>query len=56
MRRARGPRSSCSRLSWFGAYYIRSKMGYIYEWTDGRLGSPKTVKVEQTVPVGRTGS
>jgi hypothetical protein len=37
------------------AYSVLSRMGYIYEWTDGRLGSPRTAKVEKaadtTVPV-----
>jgi hypothetical protein len=34
-------------LLWI-AYAVLNKMGYIYEWTDGRLGAPKPVKVEKT--------
>jgi hypothetical protein len=29
------------------AYAILNKMGYIYEWTNGRLGELRPVKVEQ---------
>jgi len=32
------------------AYYILSRMGYIYEWTDGRLGSLRPAKTQQTAP------
>jgi hypothetical protein len=31
------------------AYCILNKMGYIYDWTNGRLGEPRPVKVEQPV-------
>ena len=33
------------------AYAVLNKMGYIYDWTKGRLGDPKPVKVEQVAPV-----
>jgi hypothetical protein len=32
------------------AYCILNKMGYIYEWTNGRLGEPRPVKLEQQTP------
>ena len=31
----------------WAAYAVLNKMGYIHEWTQGRLGSPKAVTVEQ---------
>ena len=33
------------------AYCLLNKMGYIYEWTDGRLGDPKPVKACAPAPV-----
>jgi hypothetical protein len=32
----------------WAAYAVLNKMGYIHDWTKGRLGDPKAVKVEQT--------
>jgi hypothetical protein len=34
------------------AYCILNKMGYIYEWTNGRLGEPRPMKVELSAPSG----
>ena len=33
------------------AYCVLEKMGYIYDWTNGRLGNPRPVKVEVPVKV-----
>ncbi len=33
------------------AYLILNKMGFIYEWTDGRLGDPKPVRIEKAPAV-----
>ena len=32
------------------AYVALNKMGYIYDWTNGRLGDPKPLKVEKAAP------
>ena len=32
------------------AYVVLNKMGFIYDWTNGTLGSPKAAKVEQAAP------
>ena len=32
------------------AYLVLSKLGYIYEWSHGRLGDPKSVRVEKSPP------
>jgi len=32
------------------AYVALNKMGYIYDWTNGRLGDPKPFKAESTAP------
>jgi hypothetical protein len=33
------------------AYCLLNKMGYIYDWTNGRLGEPRLLKVEQSIKV-----
>ena len=37
------------------ACVVLNKMGYIYDWTNGRIGTPKPVRVEK-VPAGASGS
>ena len=32
------------------AYAVLNKMGYIYDWTNGRLGNPRPAKVEPAAP------
>jgi hypothetical protein len=32
------------------AYLVLNKLGYIYEWSNGRLGDPKAVPAEKTSP------
>ncbi|MGO8926810.1 MAG: hypothetical protein ACLQU3_07970 [Limisphaerales bacterium] len=32
------------------AYVVLNKMGYIYDWTNGRIGTEKPVKVEKAAP------
>jgi len=32
------------------AYLVLNKLGYIYEWTHGRIGEPKSVRVEKVPP------
>jgi hypothetical protein len=32
------------------AYMLLNKMGYIYEWTNGRLGTEKPAKAEKAAP------
>jgi hypothetical protein len=32
------------------AYAILNKLGFVYEWTDGRLGDPKPAKVQTSAP------
>jgi hypothetical protein len=29
------------------AYFALNKLGYIYDWTNGRLGDPKPARVEK---------
>jgi hypothetical protein len=36
------------------AYVALNKMGYIYDWTHGRLGEPKPSKAEKAVPPATT--
>jgi hypothetical protein len=33
------------------AYVALNKMGYIYDWTNGRLGDPKPLKGGQSAPM-----
>jgi len=32
------------------AYLVLNKLGYIYDWTNGRIGAPKSVRLEQGTP------
>jgi hypothetical protein len=32
------------------AYVILNKMGFIYDWTNGRLGTERPVKIEKAAP------
>jgi len=32
------------------AYLVLNKLGYIYEWSNGRMGNPKPVPVEKISP------
>jgi hypothetical protein len=32
------------------AYLALNKMGFIYDWTNGRIGEPKPVRIEQVTP------
>ncbi len=36
------------------AYLAFDKKGYIYDWTDGRLGNPRPSKVEKAAPAAPT--
>ena len=35
-------------------YVALNGMGYIYDWTNGRLGDPRPVKVEKGAPATKT--
>ena len=35
------------------AYVALNKMGYIYDWTNGRLGDPKPVQAEKAAPAAK---
>jgi len=36
------------------AYVTLNKLGYIYEWTNGRLGNPRPVPIEKAAPAAPT--
>jgi hypothetical protein len=36
------------------AYMLLNRMGFIYEWTNGRLGTEKPVKAEKAAPAAAT--
>ena len=50
------PKLIVAILLLIAAYAVLSKLGYIYEWSNGRMGEPKPVPVEKALPAAPAGA